>query len=179
MQLVLTLLRDPHLAVAQPAQFPLDFRGQLGAGEPVRLAVVDQTGRMYERVRQTLVREPEAGSDSAPAPLDLGRNPQERAREIVAQAAKLNVDLAGVTFHVGSQCRNPENWRVALEKAGVAAVVEGGFSAAATAVFGRCACRSSTSACASTPTCSRSRRPTSSSTATAKSRTRSFGDASR
>ncbi len=39
------------------------------------------------------------------------------AREIVALAAKLGTDLAGVTFHVGSQCRNPENWRVALEKA--------------------------------------------------------------
>ena len=41
------------------------------------------------------------------------------AREIVALAAKLGADLAGVTFHVGSQCRNPENWRVALEKARV------------------------------------------------------------
>jgi ornithine decarboxylase len=39
------------------------------------------------------------------------------AREIVAAAAKTGADLAGVTFHVGSQCRNPENWRVALEKA--------------------------------------------------------------
>ncbi len=39
------------------------------------------------------------------------------AREIVTLAAKLGVDLAWVTFHVGSQCRNPENWRVALEKA--------------------------------------------------------------
>ena len=39
------------------------------------------------------------------------------AREIVAAAAKLGADLAGVTFHVGSQCRNPENWRVAMEKA--------------------------------------------------------------
>jgi ornithine decarboxylase len=39
------------------------------------------------------------------------------ARDIVASAAKLGADLAGVTFHVGSQCRNPENWRVALEKA--------------------------------------------------------------
>src|SRR6267143_1812806 len=39
------------------------------------------------------------------------------AREIVALAAKLGADLAGVTFHVGSQCRNPENWRVAMEKA--------------------------------------------------------------
>src|SRR5262247_214025 len=39
------------------------------------------------------------------------------AREIIAAAAKQGVDLAGITFHVGSQCRNPENWRVALEKA--------------------------------------------------------------
>jgi ornithine decarboxylase len=39
------------------------------------------------------------------------------ARDIVALAAKLGADLAGITFHVGSQCRNPENWRVALEKA--------------------------------------------------------------
>jgi ornithine decarboxylase len=39
------------------------------------------------------------------------------AREIVALAARLGADLAGVTFHVGSQCRNPENWRVAMEKA--------------------------------------------------------------
>ena len=39
------------------------------------------------------------------------------AREMVAQAARLGVDLAGVTFHVGSQCRNPENWRVGIEKA--------------------------------------------------------------
>jgi ornithine decarboxylase len=26
-------------------------------------------------------------------------------------------DLAGVTFHVGSQCLNPENWRVGMERA--------------------------------------------------------------
>jgi ornithine decarboxylase len=41
------------------------------------------------------------------------------ARDIIAAAAKLGADLAGVTFHVGSQCRNPENWRVALEKSRV------------------------------------------------------------
>ncbi len=39
------------------------------------------------------------------------------ARELVATAARLGADLAGVTFHVGSQCRNPENWRVGIEKA--------------------------------------------------------------
>jgi ornithine decarboxylase len=37
--------------------------------------------------------------------------------EIVQAAAKLGADLAGVTFHAGSQCRNPENWRVGIEKA--------------------------------------------------------------
>jgi ornithine decarboxylase len=41
---------------------------------------------------------------------------QAEIREILATAAKLKADLAGVAFHVGSQCRNPENWRVALEK---------------------------------------------------------------
>ena len=37
--------------------------------------------------------------------------------EIIQAAAKLNADLAGVTFHVGSQCRNPQNWRVGIERA--------------------------------------------------------------
>jgi len=39
------------------------------------------------------------------------------AREIIQTAAKIGADLAGVTFHAGSQCRNPENWRVGIEKA--------------------------------------------------------------
>ena len=42
------------------------------------------------------------------------------AREIIAAAAKLRADLAGATFHVGSQCRNPENWRVGIDKARLA-----------------------------------------------------------
>jgi hypothetical protein len=29
----------------------------------------------------------------------------------------LKADLAGVTFHVGSQCLNPDNWRVGMERA--------------------------------------------------------------
>jgi ornithine decarboxylase len=36
---------------------------------------------------------------------------------IIAEAAQLGADLAGVTFHVGSQCRNPENWRVGIQHA--------------------------------------------------------------
>lgn len=38
-------------------------------------------------------------------------------QEIIQEAASLKADLAGVTFHVGSQCRNPQNWRVGIERA--------------------------------------------------------------
>ena len=38
-------------------------------------------------------------------------------KEIISEAAKLRADLAGVTFHVGSQCRNPLNWQVGIERA--------------------------------------------------------------
>lgn len=36
---------------------------------------------------------------------------------IIQEAVDLRADLAGVTFHVGSQCRNPQNWRVGIERA--------------------------------------------------------------
>lgn len=38
-------------------------------------------------------------------------------KDIIHEAASLGADLAGVTFHVGSQCRNPQNWRVGIERA--------------------------------------------------------------
>jgi ornithine decarboxylase len=66
--------------------------------------------RMYLRVAT-----PNIGSDW-PLSGKFGAGASE-AREIIATAAKLGADLAGVTFHVGSQCRNPENWRVGIEKA--------------------------------------------------------------
>jgi ornithine decarboxylase len=37
--------------------------------------------------------------------------------EIIREAVELKADLAGITFHVGSQCRNPQNWRVGIERA--------------------------------------------------------------
>ncbi|HEV3018729.1 MAG TPA: type III PLP-dependent enzyme [Burkholderiaceae bacterium] len=36
---------------------------------------------------------------------------------IIEEATRLKLDIAGVTFHVGSQCRNPENWRIAIRSA--------------------------------------------------------------
>jgi ornithine decarboxylase len=58
---------------------------------------------------------PNIGSDW-PLAGKFGAHSSE-VRDIVATAARLKTDLAGIAFHVGSQCRNPENWRVGIEKA--------------------------------------------------------------
>ena len=36
---------------------------------------------------------------------------------IIKESKKLNANLAGVTFHVGSQCRNLENWHIGIDNA--------------------------------------------------------------
>jgi ornithine decarboxylase len=58
---------------------------------------------------------PNLGSDW-PLSGKFGAQPKE-AEEIVAVAADMKADLAGVTFHVGSQCRNADNWRLGIENA--------------------------------------------------------------
>ena len=75
-----------------------------------RVHGVDPAAHMYLRIAT-----PNIGSDW-PLSGKFGAGAGE-TREIVATAAKLGADLAGVTFHAGSQCRNPENWRVGIEKA--------------------------------------------------------------
>src|SRR5919204_684127 len=80
---------------------------------------LDELRRVYEvksdAKQYVRIAAPNIGSDW-PLSGKFGAGATD-AREIVAAAAKMGADLAGVTFHVGSQCRNPENWRVALEKA--------------------------------------------------------------
>jgi ornithine decarboxylase len=75
-----------------------------------RMHAVDPAACLYLRIAT-----PNIGSDW-PLSGKFGAGAAE-AREIVATAAKLGADLGGVTFHAGSQCRNPENWRVGIEKA--------------------------------------------------------------
>ena len=75
-----------------------------------RVHEIKSDAKMYLRVAT-----PNIGSDW-PLSGKFGAGASE-TREIVATAAKLGADLAGATFHVGSQCRNPENWRVGIEKA--------------------------------------------------------------
>jgi ornithine decarboxylase len=92
------------------------------AGKGVEWFVVDsldEMRRVFETQRDAKqylrIATPNIGSDW-PLSGKFGAASAD-IREIVSAAARLGVDLAGVTFHVGSQCRNPENWRVALEKA--------------------------------------------------------------
>jgi ornithine decarboxylase len=75
-----------------------------------RIHEVKSDAKLYLRINT-----PNIGSDW-PLCGKFGAGAAE-TREIVATAAKLGADLAGVTFHVGSQCRNPANWRVGIEKA--------------------------------------------------------------
>jgi len=81
-----------------------------GLDELRRVHSVKPDAKLYLRVAT-----PNIGSDW-PLSGKFGAGASD-TREIVAAAAKLGADLAGVTFHVGSQCRNPENWRAGIEKA--------------------------------------------------------------
>lgn len=40
-----------------------------------------------------------------------------KIRLIIEESKKLNANICGVTFHVGSQCRNLENWHIGIENA--------------------------------------------------------------
>ena len=74
-----------------------------------KIQSIKADARLYLRVDT-----PNIGSDW-PLAGKFGAHSAE-VREIIATATRLNTDLAGVAFHVGSQCRNPENWRVGIEK---------------------------------------------------------------
>ena len=42
---------------------------------------------------------------------------EDEAEQLVAEAARIGADLAGVGFHVGSQCRNIQNWPIGIRAA--------------------------------------------------------------
>lgn len=74
-----------------------------------KITSVKPDAKMYLRIDT-----PNIGSDW-PLAGKFGTHAAE-IKDIIHEAAKLKADLAGVTFHVGSQCRNPQNWRVGIER---------------------------------------------------------------
>lgn len=75
-----------------------------------KIVSVKPDAKMYLRIDT-----PNIGSDW-PLSGKFGTHFSE-IKEIIDEAVKLKADLAGVTFHVGSQCRNPQNWQVGIERA--------------------------------------------------------------
>lgn len=75
-----------------------------------KLAGIKADAKLYVRIEA-----PNVGSDW-PLAGKFGMKAAE-VDAIVAEAVALKADLAGVTFHVGSQCRNPENWRAGIQGA--------------------------------------------------------------
>ena len=78
--------------------------------ELTKIQSIKADAKLYLRIDT-----PNIGSDW-PLAGKFGAHTSE-ARDIVTAAARAGADLAGVAFHVGSQCRNPENWRVGIERA--------------------------------------------------------------
>ncbi len=72
-----------------------------------KIVSIKADAKLYVRIEA-----PNVGSDW-PLAGKFGLKAQE-VDAIIAEAVALKADLAGVTFHVGSQCRNPENWRVGI-----------------------------------------------------------------
>jgi ornithine decarboxylase len=75
-----------------------------------KVASVKPDAKLYVRIDV-----PNAGSDW-PLSGKFGAEASD-AEAIVAEAARIKIDLAGITFHVGSQCRNSDNWRIGIERA--------------------------------------------------------------
>src|SRR4051812_38083967 len=54
----------------------------LGSNEPVRIAIVDRSGRIYEHVREAIMREPDKdGAKPGVGQFDQRQNTQERVRQ--------------------------------------------------------------------------------------------------
>ena len=100
----------PRQAVAYAAAKGVEWYVVDSVDEMRRVHEIKADAKTYLRVAT-----PNIGSDW-PLSGKFGAGAGE-TREIILTAAKLGADLAGVTFHAGSQCRNPANWRVGIEKA--------------------------------------------------------------
>lgn len=75
-----------------------------------KIVSIKQDAKLYLRIDT-----PNLGSDW-PLSGKFGAHSPE-ITEIISVAALLKADLAGVTFHVGSQCLNADNWRIGIDRA--------------------------------------------------------------
>lgn len=94
-----------HAAAACVKWYAIDSVEELA-----KVVAVKPDAKLYLRIAT-----PNMGAEwPLTAKFGAGRH---EARAIVALAAERGAQLVGVTFHVGSQCCNPESWRIGIEGA--------------------------------------------------------------
>jgi ornithine decarboxylase len=78
--------------------------------ELAKFVGLDRQARLYLRI--------EAPNDGSDWPL-TGKFgvAMDEVGAVIAGAVRLGLRIEGVTFHVGSQCRNANNWRVGIQRA--------------------------------------------------------------
>jgi ornithine decarboxylase len=81
-----------------------------GVEEMRKIVAIQPDAKLYVRLEVT-----NAGSDW-PLSGKFGVQAME-VEGLLDEAVRLGADLAGVTFHVGSQCRSAENWAIGIDMA--------------------------------------------------------------
>jgi ornithine decarboxylase len=110
--------RDVHYSNPVKSRQYIEYAARKGV-EWFSLDSVDELRKLYSAAPHARlylrIDAPNIGSDW-PLSGKFGSQGKE-TDQIIEAAAELRADLCGVTFHVGSQCRNAENWSVAIESA--------------------------------------------------------------
>mgnify|MGYP005809813435 CR=1 FL=1 len=100
----------PASGISRAADLGVEWFSFDSEDELLKIHAIKPDAKLYLRVETD-----NTGSDW-PLTRKFGASPEE-CEKIVLLAQKLGADVAGVTFHVGSQCRRPGNWKLGIENA--------------------------------------------------------------
>ncbi|MCG8528807.1 MAG: type III PLP-dependent enzyme, partial [Opitutales bacterium] len=113
-------VKPQHILYSNPIKSPAAIRYAADRGvqwyavdstdELLKIAAITPDARCYLRIHTS--------NDGAMWPLEEKFGARRREIDaILSTAAEHRVQLVGVTFHVGSQCLNPDNWRRGIRTA--------------------------------------------------------------
>lgn len=95
------------------------FIATMQTGTVTRLAVMDQTGRIFDRVRDSIIDEAGDGSASLPGgvPVDISQSPEERARQAeMAIKGDFKIEKVGTAGRALEDVKRDLNGRVRREE---------------------------------------------------------------
>ena len=91
------------------------FIAMMETGEATRVAIFDQTGRLYDRVSESISNEPgeAAGSSQTTLPVDMNASPEERARRAgMAMRGGFKIERAEAAGRTNEEVKRELNERV-------------------------------------------------------------------